>query len=166
MTGETIGPSQRAAGQSLFVPLSLWCQGDLARPLKTCSPRQCLLTGMLPSPPQGGSAFLNLTLVPAQQDIGSGYSWERKEVLKVLGSSRQESHEIVVFPYALSRCIPPNLCTRSSLCYGYPGPCLSYSFLQSLFRCHLLWKPFLSLPLGSQYFLGTVSMLCGHTYFP
>lgn len=86
-TDKTIGPSGRATGQSLFLPLSLWCCGRrLGKPAfprprlhpatKTCSPRQHLLTGLFPSPPPRRP---NTRTILAQTKVGKGRRSQKRQ---------------------------------------------------------------------------------------
>lgn len=130
MTGETAGPSQRAPWQSLLLFLCGAEEGDLKTPLETGSPRWCLLTGLLPSPPKEAPHSCNHTL--ATSPPGPHWLRPKLENEKGNGSVGISQRRIV-----LNCCFPISvvLCTskpfmRSSFCRVTALPyCLLDKFL-------------------------------------
>lgn len=141
-------------GQSLLLPLSLLCrERRLDQPPKGLLP-QAEPPNRTASPSPGGLGTAAVTCQPpARQDqLGSGQSPERKEVIEVLGQPERRNPTRCSVPISVVL-----LCTSKPLqlhfpLSDHPAPCLSDKSLfipSSPFRYPFLWEAFLALPLGS-----------------
>lgn len=98
VTGETLGPSQRATELSLL-PLSWVQRNETWQAPQNLLPRQGLLRGLLPCPPPGGSASCGHTPAaaparPRRLRLKPGKERSHGSV----GVSGEESHGIAVSP--------------------------------------------------------------------